>query len=257
MAASMQHTGLSGFNVLPRNPSPPSGERGESYAIAIDGPCDQARAVAQRGALDERLADALAHRAEREVAYALANNGEAQLGRKVLRRLMERAQDDPVLARALLRREDLHLCHLRLFLNADTEQRGHLIAIARRSRLATSRHGLQYVEPDLGKLARIEHHALNNDSEAFMQALAEALFCDLSMARRITEDSSGEAMALALVAIGLSHEKIARMSLAAYPEICASRPKFRAMMRIVESVPRHAAMRMIHAIIGLSTAIFS
>src|SRR5208282_2274008 len=103
---------------------PPAFEHAEPYAIAANGSCEQACAVARRSVLDERLIEVLAQRTEPEVAYALARNGQARLGRKILRELMERGREDPVLARALLRREDLHLCHLRLFLKADAEERG-------------------------------------------------------------------------------------------------------------------------------------
>ncbi len=255
MIASMQHTEFSGLAGAAS--SPPHFEQSEFYAIAAGGSCEQACTVATRHALDEKLLNLLAHRAEPEVAYALAYNPHARLGRKILRCLMERGREDPVLARALLRRDDLHLCHLRLFLHADAEERGHLIAVARLSGLATIRRGESYPEPGAAKLSRLENCALDKRPEAFRQALADSLRCDLPMARRIADDKGGEALALALVAIGLSCENIARIFLAAYPDIRDSRPKFRAIMRIVESVPRRAAARMIRIIIGEPATIHS
>ncbi len=253
MIALEQHTDFTGLVGAAMSP-PPAFEQGELYTIANDGSCEQACAVARRGALDEKLIDVLAHRAEPEVTYALARNVQARLGRKILRDLMERGRNDPILARALLRREDLHLCHLRLFLQADMEERGHLIAVARHSGLATIRRGENYPEPGAAKLARLEHCARDKRPEAFRQALADALSCDLSMARRIADDEGGEALALALVAIGLPCENAARIFLDACPAIQASGPKFRALMRIVESVPSRAAARMIRVIIGEPSA---
>ncbi len=219
-------------------------------AVAAMGSCDEARALAAHGDLDEGLVELLARRAEPEIARALAHNVRARLGRKILRGLMERGRDDAVLARALLQRDDLHLCHLRLFLQADAEERGHLIAIARRSRLATlpGRDGLP--RPDARKRARLELCSLNHEPEEFRRALAHALACELSQARRIADDEGGEALALALAALGLPYEIDARILLTALPRTCASAAKFRCLMRIVESVKRRAAARMIRAIVG-------
>ncbi len=253
MIASMQHTEISGLAGAAKGPSQ-AYEQGGYYEIAAAGSCDQACGLARRSVLDERLLDLLADRPEAEVAHALANNPHARLGRKVLRKLMERGRRDPVLARTLLRRDDLHLCHLRLFLHADAEERGHLIAVARRSGLATIRRGETNPRPGAAKLARLENCALERRHEAFRQALADALSCELSMARRIADDEGGEALALALIAIGLPCENASRIFLDACPEIRASRLKFRAIMRIIESVPRRAAARMIRVIIGEPSA---
>ena len=130
MIASMQHTELSGLAGIASSP-PQAFKQGEFYAIAATGDCGQACDLAKSHALDEGLLDALAHRAEPEVAYALAHNPHARLGRKVLRRLMERGRERrcPGSRPAQPRRSPL--CHLRLFLQADAEERGHLIAVAR------------------------------------------------------------------------------------------------------------------------------
>lgn len=252
MIASMQHTEFSGLAT--KRPAQ-AFEQAGLYAIAADGSCEQACAVAGSRALDEKLLEILVHRDEPEVACALASNPHVRLCRKVLRGLMERGRNDPVLARTVLRRDDLHLCHLRLFLHADAEERGHLIAVARHSRLARIRRGEANPQPGAAKLARLENCALERRPEAFRRALADALSWDLPTARRIADDKGGEALALALVAIGLSCETAARIFLAAYPEIQASRPKFRSIMRIIESVPRRAAAHMIRVIIGESPAI--
>lgn len=225
-------------------------DRDDTSAIAAHGPVDQACALARRGDLDEKTIILLAHRPERDVLYALANNGRAMLGRKALRPMMERGREDPNLARALLRRESLHLCHFRLFLQADSEERGHLIAVARHSRLDAV-HGLYGItEPDAAKLARLEHAALAGNRAAFDLTLARALSCDLSMANQVASDRGGEVLALAFAALGLPNENAARIFLAGFPEICDSGRKFRALMHIVESMPRRTAARLMHIIVA-------
>ncbi len=221
----------------------------ERVEIATHGAADQACALARRPDLDERLIETLAGRPEREIVQALARNAHARLGRKILRDLMERGRDDQILARILLCREDLHLCHLRLFLQADVEERAHLIAIASRSRLAKSRRSDSLPRPDAGHLARLELCALHRHSPAFHHTLAHLLSCDLAMARRIAEDKGGEPLALALVAVGMPGENAARIFLAGFPEIGGARQKFCSIMRIINGTPRRAAARMIRIIV--------
>ena len=213
------------------------------------GSSDRACALASRPNLDEKQIEALARRPERDVVHALARNSSARIGRKVLRALMERGRSDPTLARILLCREDLHLCHLRLFLQADAEERAHLIAIASRSGLARTRRAGGFAQPDAGQLARLELCAMQRHSPAFHHILAHLLSCDLSMARRIAEDKGGEALALALVAIRMPAENAARIFLTGFPEIGGARQKFCAIMRIVNGTPRRAATHMIRTII--------
>jgi uncharacterized protein (DUF2336 family) len=222
-------------------------------AAAAGGPVDEACALAESGDLDEKVVEALARRPESKVAYALANNVRANLGRKALRVLMERGREDARLAQALLRREDLHLCHFRLFLQASEEERAHLIAVARLSHLDTTRGAEAYPEPNAEKVARLEQAALDGDRAAFEQAFAEALSCGLVMARRIARDKGGEALALALAALGLDYERAAQIFFSRLPEL-ASDQKIRALMRIVSSVPRLTAARLVRLIVGYPDA---
>ncbi len=225
-------------------------EDGEALmAIAAGGSADQARALAQRDDLDERAIDLLAQRPEIEVLCALAANGEAQLGRKSLRRLIERGREESRLARRLLQRDFLHLCHFRLFLQADGEERGHLIALARHCRLDTA-HGAKGIpEPDASKRLGLERAADRRDRAGFAHALARALACAPFMARRLADDKGGEPLALALAALGFSDENAARIFLAGFPDVAVSREKFRSLMGIVGSVPTRTAARLVRAIV--------
>lgn len=226
-------------------------ERQEERAeIAQNGPVFQALVLANSDGLDENLIDILARRPEPAISYALAANNRLRINRKVLRALIERGRDDRKLAQFLLRREDLHLCHLRLFLHADSEQRRHLIAITCRSRLGRLWRGELCHCFDAGKLARLELAALNRDVEAFKTMLAHALSCDLTTASRIAEDKGGEALALVMVALGLSVETIARVLQFGFPDICMAKPAFRSLIGIVGRVPRPAAIHIAYALIN-------
>jgi hypothetical protein len=257
MAASIQHNEIpptSTFplaaqvaNLLTRRHEP---QEDNFAAVCAEGPVDQALAIANRGNLDDSAIAILASRPEAAIAHALAVNNRVRINRPILRALIERGRDDPKLAQFLLRRDDLHLCHLRLFLHADAEQRGHLIAITCRSRLGRLCrddlcHGF-----DAGKLARFELAALNRDVEAFRKLLAHALSCDPRMAARIAEDKGGEAMALVMVALGLPAENAARILQSGFPDICKSKPSFRALIGIVGRVSRPAAVHILRAIAG-------
>jgi uncharacterized protein (DUF2336 family) len=223
--------------------------RPELAALAAKGPAAQALALANRDDLDETLIAALADRPEPQIVHALAANNRARIGRPILRALIERGRGDPKLAQFLLRREDLHLCHLRLFLQADAEQRGHLIAITCRSRLGRHCGATLCQGFDPGKLAQLERAALNRDMETFRRLLAHALICDLPAAIRIAEDKSGEALALALVALGLPAENAARLLQYGFPDICKAKPNFRALIGIVGRVSRSAATNILHAVV--------
>lgn len=218
--------------------------------IAANAPLEQALALAKRDELDEIVIALLARRPEAAIAHALAANNHIRINRTVLRTLIERGRDDPRLAQFLLRREDLHLCHLRLFIHADAEQRGHLIAITCRSRLGRLRRGDLCHGFDEGKLARIELAALKRDSEALKRLLAHILSCDLATAGRIVEDKGGEVLALVMVALGLPVENFARLLQFGFPEICKTKSSFRALIGIAGRVPQAAATNIITALIG-------
>jgi uncharacterized protein (DUF2336 family) len=225
-------------------------KREELAEVAAKGSVDQALAIANGDDLDEASIVLLAHRPEATVVHALAANNRVRINHTVLRALIERGRNDPKLAQFLLRREDLHLCHLRLFLNADAEQRRHLIAITCRSRLGRVCRGELCRGFDAGKLARLELAALNRDLDAFRNMLSHALCCDLSTASRIAEDKSGEVMALVMVALGLPVENVARLLQSGFPEICKTKAAFRTLINIVGRVPRPAAIHILLAIVN-------
>jgi hypothetical protein len=103
--------------------------------------------------------------------------------------------------------------------------------------------------PDAGKLARLEQAAAHGDRPAFARALAHALGCEPIIAQNIAQDRGGEALALAFVAMGLSIEATARIFLEGFADISLTGEKFRPLMRIVESMRRRTAARLIRTII--------
>jgi hypothetical protein len=97
---------------------------------------------------------------------------------------------------------------------------------------------------------RLETTALRQKRTSFALALSDVLGCDALCARRIVEDESGDALALAFLAIGLPAEAAARIFLAAFPKIGLSPDVFIADMKRIATTPRRDAARIIAAVTG-------
>ncbi len=229
-------------------------ERSELLEIAAGGACDQACAVAGRDDLDREIVRNLAARPEREILRALAANPEAPLGPEDMRLLAARGRFDHELARALLGRSEPTLDGLPLFLSADAQERALLLALALEANL------IHVGRPEPGAplgsetAARIEAAAIRRNRASLAKILAEQLHCDLLAARRLVDDEPGDALALAFVAIGLAPEAAARVLPAAFPAIAGSSQGFEQAMRLIRTIPRRVALRMIAAITGTSGA---
>ncbi|WP_374547421.1 DUF2336 domain-containing protein [Rhodoblastus sp.] len=224
--------------------------------VAASGACDLAAAVAQRSDLDREAVRLLAARPEREIARALAANPLAPLGAESLRLLALRGRDDPALARALLDRCAPTLDCLPLYLAADAQERARLIALALEAGLAQS--GLASAAAsetlDDDAAARIEAAAIRQKRTTFALLLADLLRCDSLCARRIVEDESGDALALAFVAIGLPQPAAARIFLIAFPKVALSPDLFGRTMKLFQAIPRRVATRIVDAMTGAPRA---
>jgi uncharacterized protein (DUF2336 family) len=229
-------------------------ERRDLREIAAAGACDQACAVAGRDDLDRETARILAARPEREILRALAANQGAPLGPQDTRLLAARGRFDPELARALLGRGEPTIDELPLYLFADAPARAALVLLALEANLihAGRPEPGAPLEPEAQE--RIEAAAFDGKRAAFTKILAERLRCDQILARRIVDDEEGDALALAFVAIGMAKEAAARILLGAFPRIAASPEAFDHVMRLVRTVPRRVALRMIEAMAGPSAA---
>ena len=228
----------------------PGIERRDLLQIAAGGACDQACAVAGRDDLDREIARILATRPEREILRALAANPEAPLGSEDLRLLAARGRFDHELARALLGRGDPTLDGLPLFLSADAQERALLLALALEANLIHVGRPEPGAPLDCETAERIEAAAIRRNRASFAKILAERLRCDLLAARRLVDDEPGDALALAFVAIGLAPEAAARVLPAAFPAIAGSSQAFEQAMRLIRTIPRRVALRMIEAMAG-------
>lgn len=222
----------------------------ELRQIAAAGPCDQTGAVAGRADLDRDIVRLLAARPEREIARALAANARAPLSSEDARLLAARGRDDAILARALLDRRELTLDHLPLYLFANPRERSKLLALTIEAQLAQAGRLASGATLDEEKVARIEDVGARQKRASFALAMADLLHCDSLVARRLVEDESGDALALAFIAIGLPPESAARIFLVAFPKVALSPEIFDRNMRLFESVPRRAAVRLVEAMVG-------
>ncbi|HUO55098.1 MAG TPA: DUF2336 domain-containing protein [Rhodoblastus sp.] len=228
----------------------PQIDRRDLRQIAASGACDLASSVAARGDLDREIARLLAARPEREVLRALAANANAPLGGDDLRLLAARGREDSALARALLDRGDPTLELLPLYLSANAKERARLLALAMDANLSQTGRPESYGLQDEVTARRIELSATRQKRATFALTLADLLKCDPLIARRMVDDDSGDALAVAFVALGLPIEVAARIFLIAFPKIALSPDAFDRNMRLIATAPRRVALRMVEAMVG-------
>ena len=173
-------------------------------------------AVASRPGIGRTLVDWLSRRHDIDILDALARNVEAPLESEIVYRIVRRAVEckaltgDTRLAASLLARLPIGVEHAQLFFCANSQQRLEILAAAQRLVLG---HPFQPAIDDEARKAvdELETYAIARRPEQFVARLARALPCSEEMALRIVEDSSGEALVVALSALGASKEKLVRI----------------------------------------------
>lgn len=226
----------------------PTLPRAETLSAAQQGAPALACALARRKDLDREAVEALAQRSEHDVLRALAANWSAHLDAAARRALMQAARDDIALARILLDRDDRAIEPEALFLAASRLERTGIILNACRRALS---NGLsETIRADMIFVLRLENTAARRDRDAMAALLAEALECRKERARAIVSDSGGEALALALAALGVDPEASVRIFLCADPAISHDTDRVRALVALVRSTPQRAAMQIVSAIAG-------
>lgn len=226
----------------------PSLPREHLLVTARQGAPALARALAQRTDLDREIVDALAQRGETETLRALAGNWSAHLDTAARRALLLAARDDLVLARILLDRDDRAIEPEALFLAAMRLERTGIILNACRRALSSGHMEMRHAEPAF--VARLESAALRRDRDAMAALLADALECRKERARAVISDVQGEALALALAALGVDPDAATRLFLCADPAISHDVERVRALVALVRSTPQRAAMQIVAAITG-------
>lgn len=221
---------------------------GLARVTAEHGPAELATALARRAALDRKIVAILASRGESEVLCALAANRRLHLDQAARRALVQMGRDDSTLARVLLDREDLALDPEPLFLAADAAERQAIVVEA-------SARALESPTPEAAGraapqiVAAIEACALTRDPAGLAEALAEGLDCRKTRARAILADRGGEALALALLVLGVSEDAAIRLFLGAERE-SPDVERVRALVALMRSTPPRAAQRLVAAITG-------
>lgn len=221
----------------------------ELCAHAEHGSPDFAAAIARRGDLSRDVISILAARSEAEVLHALAANRQAYLDPGALRSLIQLARDDQALARILLDREDLDVDPEPLFLAATAEERQQIILSACRSAL-TSNAIEAAPRPDRYLGVELETLALAGDDATTISLIADALDARKSRIRKIFLDEGGEALALALTALGIDPDLAIRLFVRHRLAAALDAKKMRALHALMTSTPARAAARIVAAING-------
>lgn len=218
-------------------------------ATAEQGPTELAAAIARRSALDRRIVSILASRGESEVLCALAANRRAHFDQAARRALVQAGRDDLTLARKLLDRDDLALDVEPLFLAAGAPERA-LIVVEASARVLTSSAPETVSRPSPSLVAEIEACAVARDRERLADVLADALDCRKSRVRAILADAGGEALALALLVLGVSEDAAIRIFLGAEQNGAPDVERLRSLVALMRSTPPRAAQRLVAAMTG-------
>jgi uncharacterized protein (DUF2336 family) len=210
-------------------------------------------AVASRPGIDRMLVDWLSHRHDIEILDALVRNLEAPLDSAALERIVRRAVEckaltgDSRLAASLLARAPLGVEHAQLFFCANSQQRLEILAAAQR--LALGRPVQSAIEDEArNALDELETYAIARRPEQFVARLARALSCSEELALQIVEDSSGEALVVALSALGAPKEKLVRILASNDLLFGDSFGRISALARLKDALHPVAARQIIRAI---------
>lgn len=222
--------------------------RSEMLVAAEHGDAALAAALARRRDLDRDAVAALASRGEREVLRGLAGNLAAHLDAASRRALTLAARDDLTLARMLLDRDDVEIDPEPLFLAATRLERMAIILDACRKALAGGYMETRRADPEF--VERLESAARRKDRDAMAGLLAEAFDCRKDRARGLLSDAHGEALALALAALGVDAETATRIFLCAGASISHDVDRVRSLLALLRSTPQRAAAHIVAAVTG-------
>ncbi|MGE4171381.1 MAG: DUF2336 domain-containing protein, partial [Methylocystis sp.] len=225
----------------------------DMISTAEQGPAQFAAAIARRRDLDRSTMLALASRSERKVLRALAGNLSAHFDAASRRALVMAARDDLTLARILLDRDDLDLDPEPLFLAATRlERRAIVLNVCRQILVSGATEAPLRADADF--VAAMEAAAQRDDRGAMAALLAETLECRKDRARALVADHLGEALALALKAIGVPLESATRIFLCAESAVARDVEIVRALVGLMRSTPQRAATRIVAAMTGAARA---
>ncbi len=229
----------------------PTVPRARLMAFARSGPPALACAAARRADLEREIVEALLQRGEAETRRALAANWTLRLDKATRRALAEAARDDLALARLLLDREDFRDAAEGLFLAATRPERTEIILDACRRALMAGETERGAANPAL--VARLDEAALQGDRAAMSAIFAQAFACRHERAAAILADSGGEALALALAALGVDPDAAGLIILGASWAFADAAGRTRPLAALVRAVPQRAAREIIASVTGAGT----
>ena len=211
-----------------------------------------AAAVAARMDVDPPLARLLLARRDPLIDTTLAANTAITLADDVKQDLLSRACDEDTVAAALLSRSDLSGGDRAvLFLRADKTGRRAIIDEMETVALTSGRsRQTRAAPPEIA--TGLETAAISGDESAFVSLLALGLGSHPSKVRRLVEDRTGEALAIALVALGISDEVLTRIFMFRDPLIGHSTQKLFGLIDLSRRVSWAAAHLITTALLGLT-----
>ena len=211
-----------------------------------------AAAVAARTDVDAPLARLLLARRDPLIDTTLAANTAVSLADDVKQELLLRACDEDAIAAALLSRSDLAgPDRAVLFLRADKAGRRAIIDEMEMVALTSGRsRQTRAAPPEIA--TGLETAAISGDESAFVSLLALGLGSHPAKVRRLVEDRSGEALAVALVALGISDEVLTRIFMFRDPLIGHSTQKLFGLIDLARRVSWAAAHMITTALLGLA-----
>ena len=217
------------------------------YAAGED--ASLAAAVARRRKLTGELARALAERPELIVLRDLAANPQVDLSGELLTRLVDVARRDPVLARLVVSRATDPVQLAPLFLHADADQRKAIFAAAEgHSFPAQEITSIKLIGPALINWLVRRKPASSWDRIA--AELARVVGQPVDTVSHLLRDQQGDGIALLIAAAGMPGPEAMRFLLHCPPQISHSCERVRTLSKVIESMPAHAARRLIRTIAG-------
>jgi hypothetical protein len=202
----------------------------------------------------EQLAAHIAN-GDLEALIALASNPLQRLRSEDIAPLVARARlaldttSDSRLAHAILARHPTRLEMAPLFMEATSDQRWAIMLAAQRAELGRRTPGA-FATVGREAIARLEYAAIAGSSEQFQDLLARAVGAPVDLAARIAADPTGEALVMALVAIGAPNDVCVRVLTASDMRERGRFPRIHALSRLSGSASPLAARRILAAIVG-------
>jgi len=196
--------------------------------------------LAARPDLDDSDQLTLLGRNEPVVSQALARNQGIRLHRSVAIGLMTAARIDPVLAHALLQRDDIDIVMLAPLYSAAGAAQRALIREAVELRIAERNLPMQLRDATAEEMARMMDASIEGVA-ALLSEVALASERDSGFVAAAAVDSSREIMGLALLSLGISPEDATRMLLRTGDTVAQDSRAVHAVVGLLRSTSRAAA----------------